>query len=344
MLYVSTRNNADTYTAQRVLRDGRAGDGGLFAPFRLPRFSREEILALADKSFNACVAEGLNLLFNTQLTGYDIDLSLGRLPVRLLHLNQRIVIAQCWHNLHWQFSRMAQCLTELVRREQDCIALEGSWEEVGVRIAVLVGIFGELIRCGTAAPDKCVDIALVSGDFSGAMAAWYGREMGLPIGNIVCCCNANGNLWNFICHGQLRTDGVAVATCVPEGDVTVPAGLERLIHARGGAEEVCRFADCLHSGKTYYAEDRFLQNLRQGIYVTVSSERRVLETIPTAYATHGCLLSAASALAYAGLQDYRARTGASRTALVMTEKSPRQDKSLVACAMGVDETELDRIL
>lgn len=340
MLYVSTRNNSDAYTAQRVLHDGRGPDGGLFVPFRLPRLLQQEVWNLADQSFNICVAHTLNQLFHTQLTGYDIDLSLGRLPVRLLHLNQRIVLAECWHNLQWQFSRMEDCLTELVRRDSRDTPCEGAWEAVGIRMAVLFGIFGELLRCDEMILEKKIDISMVAGDFSGVMAAWYARSMGLPIGNIVCCCNANGNLWDFICHGQLRTDGIARTTLVPEGDVVVPVGLERLIHGTGGAEEANRFADCLHRGKTYYVEDRLLHHLRQGIYVTVSSDERILQTIPSAYATHGCLLAASSALAYAGLQDYRARTGESRKALVMTGKSPARDLETVAAVMDISPEKL----
>ena len=49
MLYVTTRNNRDAYTAQRVLRENRGPDGGLYVPFREPVFSREEIDALKEQ-------------------------------------------------------------------------------------------------------------------------------------------------------------------------------------------------------------------------------------------------------------------------------------------------------
>lgn len=343
MLYVTTRNDTDVYTAQRVLRERRGPDGGLFVPFRLPRLTETEILALGQKNFNHAVAEGLNLLFKSRLSGYDLDFAVGRRCVRLDVLSQRIVMAECWHNPQWDFSRIIHDLTKLI-----CVSdgepVDGDWPEVGVRIAVLFGIFAELIRAGIAGADRTVDISMVSGDFSGPMAAWYARKMGLPIGNIVCCCNENGNLWDFICHGQLRTDGVAKTTIVPEGDVVVPAGLERLISACGGPGEGDRFAEKLHRGGTYYAEDGFLKNLRQGIYVTVSSGRRIRSTIPGVYTTHGYLMGPAGALAYAGLQDYRARTGESRPALVMIARSPRRDKTVVAETLGITEQKLESLL
>jgi len=308
VLYVTTRNDSDAFTAQRVLRDRRGPDGGLFVPFRLPRLSEGEVLALGEKSFNSAMAEGLNLLLNTRLTGYDLDFAAGRRCVRLKSIHERLIVAECWHNPDWDISRMVRDITELVSvssTNED----PGDWPEIAVRIGIYFGIFCELIRSGVASPEKTVDISVIAGDFSGPMAAWYARAMGLPIGNILCCCNENGNLWDFICHGQLRTDGVAKTTAVPEGDFVVPAGLERLIHAWGGIEEVDRYLQKLRRGGTYYIEDRLLRNLRQGLYVTVNSSPRILAAIPGLYTTHGYLTGPAGALAYAGLQDYRARTG-----------------------------------
>lgn len=340
MLYATTRNPDETFTAQRVLTRKRAPDGGLFVPFRLPVFSENEIGSLGQKNFNANLAQTLNLLFGTRLTGYDIDFAMGRYSVRLQQLGQKLVMAECWHNTDWNFTRMIQDLSRLVLADKNAEPELSGWLQTGIRMGVLFGIFGELIRCGLAGKENKVDFSAVSGDFSWPMAAWYARGMGLPIGNIICCCTENENLWNFICHGQLRTDTVAVHTVVPEADVVVPEGLEQLISLYGGPEEVDRYVTCLHSGTTYYVEEPFLQRLRKGIYVTVTSERRVLSTIPSAYATHNYLMPSGAALAYAGLQNYRAKTGEMRTALVMTEKSPGVDREVVARGMGIPQQEL----
>ena len=315
MLYVTTRSNRDAFTAQRVLQNKRGPDGGLFVPLRCPQFSPEEIDALAEKSFNCCIADILNILFNTKLTSWDVDFCIGRHSVRVKSLGNRLLMGECWHNLDGQFSKLVTMLSKHVCTEKNAFASE--WAEIAVRISVLFGIFAELIRQGIAAHDKLVDISVVSADFSAPISAWYARQWGLPIGNIVCCCNENGNLWDFICHGQLRTDSIAVRTITPEADIQVPYGLERLIHAYAGAEEVNRFVDICRKGRCYYIDDKLLHNLRQGIYITVTSSHRILSTIPGVYATHAYLLSPYSALAYSGLQDYRSRTGENRYGLVM---------------------------
>lgn len=343
MLYVTTRSDPDAFTAQRVLRDRRGPDGGLFVPFRLPRLSDEAVAALGEKSFNAAAAEGLNLLLNTHLTGYDLDFTTGRRCVRLKGINDRLFVAECWHNPDWNISRMVHDVTDLasIAPLGDKI---GDWPEVAVRIGIFFGVFSDLIRIGVADTHKKVDISIVAGDFSGPMSAWYARAMGLPIGNILCCCNDNGNLWDFICHGVLRTDGVAKTTPVPEGDLTVPPGLERLIYAFGGELEVEHYLQKLRLGETYYMDDRLLHNLRHGMYATVSSSRRVISTIPAMYTTHGYLAGPGTALTYAGLQDYRARTGENRPALIISEKSPRLSLDLVADALGTTEETIAGII
>ena len=342
MLYVTTRNNRDAYTAQRVLRENRGPDGGLYLPFRAPGFSQADLDALAEKSFNSCVAEVLNLLFNTKLTQWDVDFCVGRYPVRLVNLPQRILMAECWHNPKENFGYMAGQLAARLRADGE--GIPSDWAEIGVRIAVLFGIFGELKRAGMAYSEKKVDISVVSGDFAGPISAGYARSWGLPIGNIVCCCNENGNLWDLIHHGQLRTDAVSVKTATTDADVTLPAGLERLVFASGGTLEVNRYLEVCRRGGMYCPNDGVMAKLRKGLHVSVVSTRRMESTIPSVYSTSAYLLSPYGALCHAGLLDYRAKTGESRLALVISEKSPVQDAAVVAKALGVSEKELEAYL
>lgn len=342
MLYLSTRNNSDAFTAQRVLRENRAPDGGLYAPFRLPLFSPEEIGAFGGKPFNACVADILNLLFNTKLTGWDVDFSAGRFPVRLCTMSHRIIIGETWHNPHWNFSRMVQNLAGKLR--QDGIAEISDWTLTGVRIAVLFGIFGELLRSGIAHQEAPVDISVVSGDFSAPMAAWYTRKMGLPIGNIVCCCNENSSVWDLIHHGQLRTDSIAEKTTTPEADIALPSGLERLIYGCGGYLETQKYVDCCRKGRVYSPGEHIHARLRDGIHVSVVSRERLETVIPSVYRTNSYLLSPYTALAYAGLLDYRVNTGENRCGLILADKSPACDPDTVANALGVPRDALNALI
>ena len=335
MLYVTTRNNRDAFTAQRALKENRCADGGLYLPFRTPRFSATDISELTGKPFNQCVADILNLLFNSKLTSWDVDFCVGRYPVRLEPLGHRIIMAETWHNPDWSYDRMVNGLTSCLCKEE---ATPGDWVKIAVRIAVLFGIFGELRRSGV----ESADISVVSGDFSAPISAWYARQWGLPIGNIICCCNENNNLWDLVCHGHFRTDALSIPTSIPEADVSVPDDLERLIYECGGIQEVARYLDACRRGVTYCPNDFVLAKLRQGIFVSVVSSQRMETTIPSVYRTHNYLLSPCSALAYAGLMDYRARAGETRYAIVLADHNPVCSAETVARALGITVDELKR--
>ena len=169
-----------------------------------------------------------------------------------------------------------------------------------------------------------MDVSAPSGDLSSVMAAWFGRSWGLPIGNIICCCNENDEIWDLVHYGQMRTDAVAIETTTPECDFVVPPNLEYLICATQGSGEVERFVDCCHSGAAYTLQGPSLERLRDGLYVRVISQRRADSVIPNVYNTTGYLMDLYTALSYGGLLDYWAQTGESRASLILSEKSPAE--------------------
>lgn len=342
MLYVTTRDNQEAYTAHKALTENRAPDGGFYAPFRMPRYSNEQIEELKQKSFGQCVAEILNQLFGTHLTAWDVDCTIGRSPVRIHPMTQRILLAETWHNLDWDFRRTASGLLELLTGERDTISTD--WSLMGIRIAVLFGMFGKLMRKNMVDIQNPIDIAVLSGDFSRPMAVWYAREWGLPIGTIILCCNDNNNPWELLHHGAIRTGAVAVKTITPEGDFVVPTDLERFVAECGGVREANRFVEDCRLGRMYVPSDLALENMRKGMYASVVGQSRVASAIPNVYSSHGWILEPYTALVYSGLMDYRARTGEGRSALILSEKGPAAAPEATADAMSMTVEELLKLL
>lgn len=343
MLYVTTRNHRDSFTAQRALTEQRGPDGGLYIPFRVNPFPSEEVEALAKLSFNQCVARILNYLFHSRVSDSDLDYCVGSRPVHLEPMSHRIVMGECWHSSGKAFSRMVRNLSGLLRADGNSSVQPGKWLETGVRIAVLFGIYGELLRSGGLNTDKSFDISVASGDFSAPMSAWYARAWGLPVGNIVCCCSENSAVWELIYHGQLRTDALSACTAAPEAAAALPEGLECLISSACGEEEALRFVEAWRMGKVYCPRESALQRIRKGMHVSVISEDRMLSTIPSVYATNSYLLSPGAAIAYAGLLDYRVRTGETRCGLVFAERNPLLDAEAVARTMKIPERNLGNL-
>lgn len=341
MLYITTRDKTNSFTAPRAIAADRSPDGGLFVPFRMPKLDPAEIKALSQKSFGQIMADVLNLFFSAGLSGWDVDFAVGRSPVKQAAMNYRIWMVETWHNQEWNFDWLVQHLmTRIFGKKQEIT----DWAKIAVRIAALFGVYGELQRDGVTDPDHPMDVAVMAGDFSGPMAVRYAREMGLPIGTIVCSCNENGAPWDLLHHGQIHTDAVAVSTGLPEADYSLPPDLERLVFGALGYEENQKYCEVCRQGRIYAPDLESAEKLRSGLFGAVVSRKRMDGIIRNVYRTNSYLLDPHAALAYGGLQDYRAKTGESRPALILSERSPSCSCEIVADALGISVQELkDRL-
>ncbi len=330
MLYVSTRNRTEVYTAHRALHENAAPDGGMFVPFQLPKYEQNEIAQLENQSFGETVAQILNLFFASQLNGWDVDFCIGRMPIKLRTISRRTILAELWHNPASTYAYVEQ---NLYAKMAGVTVKPTNWACVAIRIAVLFGLYGVLLRSGT----EKIDIAITAGDFTVPMSAWYARKMGLPIETVVCSCSENGSVWDFIQRGELNTGVTANrADC----QAVVPIGLERLIFETLGSEAVANYISVRERGGVYRipAEESGLMNHR--LYVSVVGARRIDSVISSVFRTRGCVLDPHTAMSYASLQDYRAQKGENITTVFLADNSPLAYAGHVASAIGIPERDL----
>ena len=327
MLYVTTRNKYDTYTVYRSNQSDRGPGGGLYLPFRLPSMDWEELLMLKEMPFCQRVAKILNLFFGAQLTAWDVELCGGKSPVSFVPMSHRILVVETWHNHDLDFAQFEKRLSARICGYEDAARKPTSWVGIAIRIAMLFAIYGELMINDVTRPDTVLDIALASGDFAAPMAVWYAREMGLPVGNIICS-DGDSAVWNLLHQGQVRTDG------------GMPENVERLISATLGLEETLRYCEVCKDARLYTTRPGTLEGLRAGMYATVISADRQNGLIPSVYRMSGYIMGPQTAIAFGGLQDYRAKTGENRLALLMSDRSPICDSKTVASSMEISEQEL----
>ena len=98
MLYLSTRNKADSFTAYKVLHSAVAPDRGMFMPMRLPVQDDIALAAYERMSFGETTAAILNLFFGTELKGWDVDFAVGRQAMELVSAGYKVFMAESWHN------------------------------------------------------------------------------------------------------------------------------------------------------------------------------------------------------------------------------------------------------
>lgn len=339
MLYATTRTKSNVETAYKAIHLETTGDGGLFVPFRMASWDKAEIWTLKDRSFGQNMAQVLNFFFSAGLTGWDIEFAAGRSPIRMETVSRRVFLAEAWHNSHWNLEHLVQLVSERLKGEQ---APATNWVRLAVTIAAMFASYGNLLATGQLEQDQVLDIAVTTGDFTAPMAAWYCRSLGLPFGNILCGCNANGGLWDLLNHGQMATGNPAVKTVTPDADIAVPRNLERLIYETLGMEEVQRYLACCQLGDPYDLKEEQLQILKNGIFAAVVSDSRVESITYSVYRANNYVFSPYTALAYGAMTDYRAKTGETRPVMLLAERSPTCDVETVARFMRVETSTVFR--
>lgn len=334
MLYVTTRDHKNIHTARHPLCKDRDGAGGLYIPFRPVVFPPVTSDSLKERNFGQWIAEFLNRFFGTKLNGWDVDFCIGRHPFRLVPMSHRILIAETWNNPDNTVFWIAKKLKELILPESAKEEDFSDWLMVVIRTGILFGIFSELSRLDLIGQNRTLDVSVSAGDFSGPIAAFYARDLGLPIGKIIFGCNDNSGAWDLIHHGELHANAPLVHTDTPECDHSVPRDLERLIYARFGLDETIRFGERVSGNRVYTLPEEKLSVLNSGFFGAVISKRRMESVIRNVFRTNQYLLGPYSALAFGALQDYRATNSEAGPALIITEHGPQQNEETVSRSLG----------
>ena len=340
MLYATTRNKAANYTAQQALTEERASDGGLYVPDSLPIYSREELDELLTQPETEIIARVLNRFFEGQLGRREVEFAVGRKIIGMVRISHRIVIGELWRNPEGGFAGLCSRLAQRLSNEGDS-GSPGMWMRIACRTAMIFAIFARLRRQGIIDSEELVDAAVQTGDFEGPYALDTARKMGLPIGEIICCCNGNSGIWELFNFGQIKTSAKLVKTLTPKCDTVVPAALELLIRDRLEDDNIMSYLDAVDRGGSFFLEPEAHSLLREGFSAAVVSDQRLRLAIPNLYNTNGYILGPYSALVYTGLMDYRSHPGPRRTTLMLTEHDPREDSKIVTRALILSDEELD---
>lgn len=332
MLYITTRDNKDAYTAHRALHEDTAIDGGAYVPFRMPALSAEEITGLCSKNFSHTVAAVLNFFFACRLSGWDVEFCIGRKPLMLTTMTHRIVIAELWHNPEGIYSHICSSLYRKLCG--DGTKCPSEWFKIAAHISVLFGIYSEMRRDNIISASDSFDISASADDLAVPLAAMYARQMGLPVKTIVFSTEGNSGLWDFIHLGEIGMQAVD----------TDSVSYERLVHATLGCSGVSTFRNAIGARRTFRMDEDMLSQFNNGLFCSVTGKERGIQNINSIYRSNSYIPDPMTAFSVGGLQDYRAKTGESRLTLVLSCASPIKYLSLIADATGISQENLSMVL
>jgi len=130
---------------------------------------------------------------------------------------------------------------------------------------------------------ETINVVVPTGNFGNILAAYYAKEMGVPIGKLICASNENKVLYDFFTTGVYNSNRDFILTSSPSMDILISSNLERLIYELSGRDSSLNskmMADLKCSGR-YEITDKMKEKLVDfiGGYATEEETREAISSI-----------------------------------------------------------------
>ena len=139
-----------------------------------------------------------------------------------------------------------------------------NWGRLVPQIVYYFYAYFRLAEQGAVAWGKPVDFCVPTGNFGDILAGYYAKQMGLPVGKLVCASNKNNVLTDFLTTGTYDARRTFYKTTSPSMDILISSNLERLLcHISGSSEKVAGWMQELNTTGKYTVDAETLEKIRE---------------------------------------------------------------------------------
>lgn len=191
------------------------------------------------------------------------------------------------------------------------------------QIVYYVYAYTRLLAEGKIQEGQRINVVVPTGNFGNILAAYYARNMGLPIGRLICASNDNKVLYDFFRTGVYDRNREFVLTSSPSMDILISSNLERLIYRIAGddPEQNARLMAAL-GGQGRYEITGQMRELLQDFYGGYATEEETAAAIRRIYEACGYVIDTHTAVAASVYGKYMEETGDRTPTVIASTASP----------------------
>lgn len=215
-----------------------------------------------------------------------------------------------------------------------------NWGRVLPQIVYYISAYADLLNSGAIKSGEKINICVPTGNFGNILAAFYAKQMGLPVNKLICASNSNNVLTDFLKTGVYDRNRPFYTTVSPSMDILISSNLERLLYALSGEDDalVSDYMNQLNTTGRYEVNDDIKAKLAENFAAGFTSEEETEQTIGELWKNEHYLIDTHSAVAFHVLEQYRKATGDETVSVVASTASPFKFGDAVLKAVG--ETEI----
>ena len=214
-----------------------------------------------------------------------------------------------------------------------------NWGRVLPQIVYYASAYCDLLKSGAITKGQSINVCVPTGNFGNILAAYYAREMGIPISKLICASNRNNVLTDFINTGAYDSNRAFYNTTSPSMDILISSNLERMIFELSGRNDklVKEYMVQLAEYGSYRVDSSIRTKLRRIFSAGSCDDEQTKAMISRLWNEKKYLIDPHTAVAFHVLEEYRMETGDDTVSVVVSTASPFKFCDSVLDALGVRE-------
>lgn len=203
------------------------------------------------------------------------------------------------------------------------------------QVVYYVYAYAKLLQNEEIAKDEFINVVVPTGNFGNILAAYYAKNMGVPIKKLICASNENKVLYDFFNSGIYDKNREFILTTSPSMDILISSNLERLIYliSEEDDKQDRKLMEELKTTGKYEITDTMKSKLSD-FAAGYASEEEVRDTIAKVYKETGYVMDTHTAVAASVYYNYKDSTGDDLKTVIASTASPYKFAGSVMEAIG----------
>ena len=210
------------------------------------------------------------------------------------------------------------------------------------QVAYYVYAYTKLLANGEIKDGEKINVVVPTGNFGNILAAYYAKNLGVPIAKLICASNDNKVLYDFFQTGTYDKNREFVLTTSPSMDILISSNLERLIYLICGedSEKTKELMEELKTTGKYTITPEMKEKLAD-FAAGYSTEEETAESIHDTYQKTGYVMDTHTAVAAHVCGQYRAKSGDQTKCVIASTASPYKFVKSVMSAIDAENANAD---
>lgn len=218
-----------------------------------------------------------------------------------------------------------------------------NWGRLAPQIVYYVSAYCDMVNSGAVKFGDKINIVVPTGNFGNILAAYFAKEMGLPVNKLVCASNANNVLTDFIENGVYDRNRDFYTTVSPSMDILISSNLERLLYILCGrnSDTINEWFGALKDCGKYTVSEDVKAKINELFSAGCCDDDMTKATISETYSAYDYLADTHTAVAINVCNAYIEKTGDKTPVVIASTASPFKFSKAVLSAVDKENKEYD---